>query len=118
MQNNQHYFKISQENPEPHLDENYFVIEKHPELSDYVLGVKEIKEILITIKKLQEGKENKQIIEKYFLKLFKVFNQKFSNCSELGCFVNACDTTRDLIQKDYDSFKKNNEIFFEETRFR
>ena len=80
-------------------------------MSDYVSGVKEIKEILITIKKLQEGKEKKRIIEKYFLKLFKAFNQKFANCSELGCFVNACDTTRDLIQKDYNSFKKITKFF-------
>lgn len=105
MKNNQHYFKISIENFEPHLDSNYFFIEKHPELSDYIVGVKEIKEILITIKKLKQGKEKKEIIDKYFEKLFDAFNQKFANCSELGCFVNACDTTRDMVQKDYTSFK-------------
>ncbi len=111
MKSNKYYFEISQRNPESHLDENYFLLEKHPQLSDYISGVKEIKEILITIKKLQEEKEKNQIIEKYFLKLFKTFNQKFANCSELGCFVNACDTTRDLIQKDYNSFKKITKLF-------
>ena len=115
MKSNQHYFEISQQNLEPHLDKNYFLLEKHPELAKYILGIKEIKEVLITIKKLREEKEKSQIIEKYFLKLFEVFNQKFANCSELGCFVNACDTTRDLIQKDYNSFKKIT-IFFLEKR--
>ena len=58
IQNNQHYFRISQENPEPHLDVNYFFLDKHPELSDYIAGVQNIKEILITIKKLKEEREN------------------------------------------------------------
>jgi len=113
MKNNQHYFKISQQNPESHLDESYFLLEKHPELTNYILGVREIKEILITIKKLRERKEKSQIVEKYFLMLFSTFNQRFANCSELGCFVNACDTTRDLIQKDYNSFRKITVFFLE-----
>jgi len=111
MKNNQHYFNYSQKNEEPHLDSDYFFLEKHPELSDYIVGVKEIKEILITIKKLKQGKEKKEIIEKYFKKLFDAFNQKFANCSELGCFVNACDTTRDMAQKDYTTFKTITNLF-------
>jgi len=113
IQSNQDYFKISQENFEPHLDDSYFILQKNPELADYISNIKEIKEILITIKKLKEGKEERKIIEKYFKKLFKIFNQKFSNCSELGCFVNACDTTRDLVQKDYFVFKKITNFFLE-----
>ena len=111
MLKNIEYFKISQKNPEPHLDKNYFVIEKFPELAKYVSGIKEIKEILITIKKLREAGEKEEIQEKYFVKLFDIFNNNFSNCSELGCFVNACDTTRDLIQKDFSSFKKITLLF-------
>lgn len=111
LKKNYHYFKISQDNPEPHLDENYFILEKHPELEKYISGIKEIKEIVITIKKLRDRKENKDIIEKYFLDLFEVFKNNFSNCSELGCFVNACDTTRDLIKNDFDSFKKITNLF-------
>lgn len=113
MQNNLRYFRISQENPEPILDENYFILEKHSKLPEYIAGIKEIKEILITIKKLSENKEDKKTIEKYFIKLFKVFKNKFSNCSELGCFVNACDTTRDLIKDDFISFKKITKFFIE-----
>jgi len=108
--NNQQCFKISQENPEPHLDPAYFVIQKSPQIKEYIKNVKDIKEILITIKKLKENKEKGETIEKYFQKLFETFNE-FSNCSELGCFVNACDTTRDLIKKDYESFKKITELF-------
>ncbi|MBU3925808.1 hypothetical protein KJ763_01415, partial [Patescibacteria group bacterium] len=116
MKNNLHYFKISQENKEPHLDQDYFILEKHPELKKYLSGIKEIKEILITIKKLTDSKENKNIIDKYFLELFEIFKNNFSNCSELGCFVNACDTTRDLIQKDFESFKKITNLFIKKRK--
>lgn len=111
MKNNLYYFKISRNYQEPHLDKFYFVIEKDPELEDYVFAVKEIKEVLIIIKRLKEEKENKDILEKYYSKLFNVFNGKFSNCSELGCFVNACDTTRDMVQKDYLIFKEITDLF-------
>lgn len=111
MKNNQHYFDVSKENPESHLDKDYFILEKHPNIKGVIKRVKEIKEILITIKKLKEAGESRDIIEKYFKKLFEVFNNNFSNCSELGCFVNACDTTRDLIQGDYESFKKITNLF-------
>lgn len=102
---NQVCFKISQENLEPHLDSNYFLVEKHPELKKYVRNVSDIKEILITLKRLKKCRERKSVIDKYYEELFCLFEEKFSNCSELGCFVNACDTTRDLAQKDFDSFK-------------
>ncbi|HBO16758.1 MAG: hypothetical protein UR69_C0001G0277 [Candidatus Moranbacteria bacterium GW2011_GWE2_35_2-] len=108
---NLHYFEISKDNPEPHLDESYFVIDNHPKLKEHIKAIKEIKEILITIKKLQENKEDIVVIEKYFKKLFEVFNSTYANCSELGCFVNACDTTRDLIQKDFNSFKEITKLY-------
>ena len=37
-------------------------------------GLKDIKEILITIKKLKENKEHPNVLEKYFKKLFETFN--------------------------------------------
>src|SRR4030042_3339826 len=111
LKDNQHYFEVSKNNPEPHLDESYFIIEKHPDLKKYIKNIKEIKEILITLKKLKEEREDKFVTERYFLKLFETFRSSFANCSELGCFVNACDTTRDLIQDDYQSFKKVTELF-------
>ena len=56
-QNNQHYFKISQQNPEKSLDSFYIFDSKHPNLPQYIANTKEIKNILITIKTLQNKKE-------------------------------------------------------------
>jgi len=110
MKNSLHYFKISQDNPEKQLDLEYFLIEREPKMKEYIKSIKNIKEILITIKKLKEGKEDKNVIEKYYKKLFDNFDS-YSNCSELGCFVNACDTTRDLIKEDFQSFKRITDFF-------
>ena len=54
MQSNQHYFRISQQNPEKLLDEFYIFDEKHPNLKRYVANAKEIKNILITLKTLRK----------------------------------------------------------------
>jgi hypothetical protein len=110
MKNSLHYFKISQESPEDQLDINYFILEKDPRIKEYIAHVKNIKETLITIKKLKENKESKETVKKYYKKLFNDFNG-YSNCSELGCFVNACDTTRDLVKNDFESFKKITDLF-------
>ncbi len=112
MPDNQICYKISKENPEPQLDLNYFIIEKNHDIKKYIENIKDIKEILITVKKLKENKEDKNILDKYYKKLFDSFND-FSNCSELGCFVNACDTTRDLIRKDFLSFKQITDFFIQ-----
>lgn len=105
MKNNLHYFEISKRSPEPHLDKDYFLLEKNSELPLFLKNIKEIKELLITIKRLKSTKESKVVVEKYYATLFDVFKKRFSNCSEFGCFVNACDTTRDLVQKDFKIFK-------------
>jgi len=104
IQNNLHYFRTSQENPEPQLDLHYFIIERESRIKDCLKNIKEIKENLIALKKLKENKEDKDIVEKYYRKLFECWDD-FSNCSELGCFVSACDTTRDLIKDDFETFK-------------
>lgn len=112
MPDNQVCYKISQKNPEPQLDLSYFIIERSPDIKKYIKNIKNIKETLITIKKLKENKEDENIIDKYYRILFDNFNN-FSNCSELGCFVNACDTTRDLIRKDFISFKRITDFFIQ-----
>lgn len=104
IQDNLHYFEVSQENSEPPLDLNYFIINREPKIKEYLKNVKEIKENLIALKKLKENREDKNIVEKYYRKLFDCWDN-FSNCSELGCFVSACDTTRDLIKDDFETFK-------------
>ncbi len=110
-QNNQHYFKISQENSEPSLDSFYVFDEKHPDIKKYIKNTKEIKEILTTIKTLQRKKENPKIIDKYFSELQKILS-KFSNCSEFICFVNACDNTLDAVKKDLDLMKRISKKYF------
>ena len=111
-QNNLHYFKISQQNPEKILDGFYIFDEKHPQLQKYISNTKEIKNILITIRTLQKKNENKKIIKKYLLELSKTLG-KFSNCSEFACFINACDSFLDLAKKDIILLEKVAQRYFD-----
>ena len=111
MKDNQHYFKISQQNPEKLLDKFYVFDNKHPDLKKYISNTKEIKNILITIRTLQDKKENIKIIDKYFYELQKVLCNN-SNCSEFICFVNACDNILDSVKNDVDLLKKITEKYF------
>jgi len=112
IQNNLHYFRISQQNPENILDSFYIFDEKHPQLREYIANTKEIKNILITIRTLQEKKEIKEVVEKYFLELSKIMN-KFSNCSEFGCFINACDSFLGFAKNDIILLEKIAQRYFE-----
>lgn len=112
IQNNLHYFKISQQNPEKILDGFYIFDGKHPQLRKYIANTKEIKNILITIRTLQNKNENKKVIEKYFLELSKTLG-KFSNCSEFACFINACDSFLDLAKKDIILLEKIAKRYFD-----
>jgi len=112
MKNNQYYFNISKKHKEKPLDENYIFKDKHPDLKKYISQTKEIKEILITIKRLISDKESKSIIDSYFLKLQKVL-MAFGNCSEFACFINACDNTLESVQKDLGTLKKITILYFE-----
>ncbi|MFH1048856.1 MAG: hypothetical protein V1732_04300 [Patescibacteria group bacterium] len=108
---NLHYFKISQKNSEKPLDDFYVFDGKHPEIEKYINNTKEIKNILITIKTLQDKKEKSSIINKYFLELSKTIG-KFSNCSEFACFVNACDNIIDEAKNDIKLLKKITQKYF------
>ena len=112
MQNNQYYFKISQQNPEELLDKFYVFDSKHPDLKKYISNTKEIKNILITIKTLQSRKEKTKTVDKYFCELQKVLCN-VSNCSEFICFVNACDNTLNSVKQDLDLIKKITKKYFE-----
>lgn len=111
IQNNQHYFKISEENPEPSLDDFYIFDDKNQNIKKYIKNTKEIKEILTTIKTLQRKREGLKTINRYFEELQKSLS-KFSNCSEFICFVNACDNTLDAVKKDLDLVKKITRRYF------
>ena len=111
MKNNQHYFKISQNNLEPPLDNFYIFDKKHPEIAEYVKKTKEIKNYLITIKILLDKKENNVIINKYF-ELLRESLSNFSNCSEFSCFINACDNVLDGAKNDLNLLKKITKRYF------
>lgn len=111
IQNNLHYFKISQQNPEKILDSFYIFDEKHPQLQKYISNTKEIKNILITIRTLQKKNEDKKVITKYFLELSKILG-RFSNCSEFACFINACDSFLDLARNDIILLEKIAQRYF------
>jgi hypothetical protein len=112
MQNNQHYFKISQQNPEKLLDEFYIFDNKHPDLKKYITNTKEIKNLLITIKTLQSKKEKEKIIDKYFRELQEILCD-VSNCSEFICFANACDNALEFVKKDLDLLKEITKKYFD-----
>jgi len=111
IQNNLHYFEISRNNQEKLLDDFYVFDEKHPTLNKYIQNTKEIKNILITIRTLQNKKEKSRVIDKYFLELSKIIGRN-SNCSEFACFVNACDNTIDEAKNEINLLKKITKRYF------
>lgn len=111
MRSNRHYFKISQNNFEELLDDFYVFDDEHPELEKYIKNTKKIKNLLITIKILQDKKENEKIIDKYFYDLSQILG-KFANCSEFACFINACDNTLQLVRKELELLKNITRRYF------
>jgi len=99
IKTNLHYFEISKSNPEKLLDDFYIFEERKPDLDKYIQNTKEIKNILITIKTLKAKNEKPEIIEKYFMELQKTLGE-YSNCSEFGCFINACDNIIEKVKKE------------------
>ncbi len=112
IQNNLHYFKVSQNNPEDSLDDFYIFDKKNLSLEEYTTNIKEIKNFLITIKTLKGKKEKSAVIKKYFLNLQSLLN-KFSNCSEFVCFVNACDNTLDAVKDDIKLLERITDRYFQ-----
>jgi hypothetical protein len=109
--NNLHYFEVSKNNPEKSFDDFYVFDNKHPDLDKYIKNTKEIKNILITIKTLQNKKEKAEVVDKYFLELAKIIG-RYSNCSEFACFINACDNIIEEVKSDIKLLKKITENYF------
>jgi len=112
IKNNLHYFEISKSNPEKLLDDFYVFDQKNPDLDKYIQNTKEIKNILTTIRTMESKKENPVIIDKYFSELQKIIG-KYSNCSEFGCFVNACDNIINGMENETDVLKQISERYFQ-----
>src|SRR3989344_1186821 len=74
IQSNLHYYKISKENPEKFLDQNYMFVEKDLGMSFYVSKTHKIKELLTTFKNYNKcsaklskrGKFSNKNIKKFF----------------------------------------------------
>lgn len=111
IQSNRRYFEISKNNQEKLLDDFYVFDKKHPDLNKYIKNTKEIKNILITIRTLQNKKEKAAVIDKYFLELSKIIG-KYSNCSEFACFVNACDNIIDEAKNEVKLLKEITTRYF------
>ena len=94
------------------MDRFYMFDERHPQIAKYIANTKEIKNILITIRTLQEKKEDKEIVGRYFLELSKTLG-RFSNCSEFACFINACDSFLDFARNDHLLLEKITQRYFE-----
>ncbi len=105
LKNNLHYFKISKDNPEEILDEAYCFFEKDVNLKNYIETTKNIKNLLTTIKILEEKKEKSNVVDKYYNELMLLL-KKYANSSEFGCFINACDNTINEVQKNIASLKQ------------
>ncbi len=111
IQSNLYYFEISKNNQEKLLDDFYVFDEKHPDLNKYIKNTKEIKNILITIRTLQNKEEKPTVIDKYFFELSKILNE-FSICSEFGCFINACDNIWYYVKDDLKLLKDITQRYF------
>ena len=111
-QDNLFYFNVSKNNPEKILDKFYVFDEKNLHLGEYISNTKDVKNILITIRTLQTKNENEEVVDKYFLELSRIMN-KFSNCSEFACFINACDSFLDYAKNDIALLKKITNLYFE-----
>lgn len=112
MKDNLHYFNYSKNKKESDLDPFYCFTDKDKNLDKYESNVKEIKKILITIKTLHEKKKDIKIINSLYLDLAKALN-KYSNASEFGCFINACDSVLEFARNDISLLKKICKKYFE-----
>jgi hypothetical protein len=92
MKDNLHYFKFSQYNPEDFLDKNYMFVEEDSTLPFYRDKTQKIKELLTTIKNIENKNNSKKVLDIIFTELQDTI-KKHANYSEFGCFINACDST-------------------------
>ena len=108
MKLNKELFEYSINNKEDIVDYEYAFIERNPELSIYVEKIKQLKKNLITISTLEKKFKNddkKNIYVNAIIKNIQSDWNEYINSSEFGCFVNACDNTRDTVVKDFESLK-------------
>lgn len=115
LKNNIHYLKLSVSNSETFLDTSgnlhphYIFPDWDQDINKYISKTVKIKELLTTIKCLEEKKLD---AEEFYKDLQKNLNS-YANKSEFGCFINACDCNRDAAVKDLNIIKAITRLFLE-----
>lgn len=105
MMNNIKLLKYCIENPEGFMDKNYMFTKSDPKLNTYERKTKEIKELLIAIKKVKSKKNAQGILNQLFKELHGKLKRD-ANYSEFGCFINACDSYMQEVINNLDLLKK------------
>jgi len=112
MIDNLKLLKYCSKNPEFFLDDIYMFVEKHKDLKKYAEITKEIKNTLIAIKEVKGKKDSLKIIDQLFEQLYKLM-PKYSNNSEFGCFINACDSSLEEVLFDKNLLAKITYLYLE-----
>jgi len=97
-------------NPEGFMDKNYMFIKSDPKLNTYKRKTKEIKELLIAIKKVKSKKNVQDTLNQLFEELQNKL-KKDANYSEFGCFINACDSYMQEVINNLDLLKKVTDLY-------
>lgn len=109
MKLNKELFEFSIKNKEDIVDYEYAFLEKNPNLSVYIEKITELKENIITISTLEKNFKSDDKKDIYINEIIRNIQSEWNeyiNSSEFGCFINACDNTRDTIIKDVESLKQ------------
>lgn len=99
MMDNLKLLSYCSKNPEKFLDSHYMFVEKHKDLEKYAKVTQEIKNTLIAIKEVKNKKDSTKIVGQLFEQLYNLM-RKYSNNSEFGCFINACDSSLEEVLFD------------------
>lgn len=91
--------------PEKFLDDNYMFVKKDPNLKNHRKKIIKIKELLTTVKNIRRKKSAESVENQLFQEL-QLNIKEYSNYSEFGCFINACDSNIKENINDINLLKK------------
>ncbi|HHT38183.1 MAG TPA: hypothetical protein GXZ95_02070 [Mollicutes bacterium] len=109
IKTNLEYFKMSIENKES-LDVRYMSLELHESLDEMVETTKEIKELLITIKRL---KLNNMPTSQFYEQLRPLILSDLGSKNEFNGFINACDSAISTIKANPETFEQIVNLYLE-----
>lgn len=109
VKTNIEYLKNSIANPES-LDIRYMSLELHESLDEMVEVTKEIKELLITIKRLNM---NNLPSDQFYEELKPLVLSELGSKNEFNGFINACDSAISTIHANPETFKQIVDLYLE-----